>query len=136
MRNEIEAKCQMHYLKGMLSTLTKYVDYTDLARNQKETEDKVNEIINNVIKALTPPTSDAVCKALSEYLKEGGLNYWLKVKYIKDEGFYQTDGETKLPIMYEIRHKNILHLNNSRDLPPRLIILIGRFYEAQEGEMK
>ena len=62
-------------------------------------------------KALTPPTADEVCKALSEYLKRN---------------VYYEDGMFKV---HSDVYGEIVDLNT---LPPHLITLIGRFYEGLE----
>ena len=73
-----------------------------------------------VKQALTPPTVDEVCKALSEYLKE--------------EIIYESTS-----FLYKGSYAEVCALGNlngvyfSTHLPPHLIALIGRFYE---GEIK
>ena len=78
-------------------------------------------------KALTPPTADEVCKALSEYLQR-------KVNIYSDNTFYYTEqrqiGECDEIICgygWENEHHTIAF---EIDLPPHLITLIGRFYEG------
>ena len=74
--------------------------------------------------ALTPPTEEEVCKALSEYLGE-------EIIYI-DSDIY---GNSLFPYTYKM--ENVVY--NKRGLlifydklPPHLITLIGRFYEGDE----
>ena len=78
-----------------------------------------------IIKTLTLPTEQEVCEALSEY-------YQMEVIYT----------ENSLCSIFTLKHKK--HVGNSvcfydksdniitfwSDLPPNLITLIGRFYEA------
>ena len=83
-------------------------------------------------KAITPPTADEVCKALSEYLSRG-------VKKDKDNNFYYSEqkqyyGECDEIICgygWEHEHHTIAF---EFDLPPHLITLIGRFYQSLEGD--
>ena len=69
--------------------------------------------INIIKKALTPPTEDEVCKALSEL----NILWDVKTKYL-----YRII--TTSAISYPIEVKLI-------ELPPRLIIMLGRFYEGE-----
>ena len=82
-----------------------------------------------VEQALTPPTADEVCKALSECLQR-------EVKMYSDNTFYYTEqrqiGECDEIICgygWENEHHTIAF---EFDLPPHLITLIGRFYEGLE----
>ena len=80
-------------------------------------------------KALTPPTADEVCKALSEYYK------W-EVSYSNERHnhmFYFE--ESKLGVLRLLNNgvyfiQSDYHKTNA--LPPHLITLIGRFYEGLE----
>mgnify|MGYP001252692458 CR=1 FL=1 len=77
-------------------------------------------------KALTPPTSDEVCKALSEYLKRD-------VKINSDKAFYYSEerqyyGECDEIICGYGWEDGCISFEI--DLPPHLITLIGRFYEG------
>jgi predicted phosphoribosyltransferase len=76
------------------------------------------EAISDLEKALTPPTDDEVCKALSEH-------YHIKVEY--DKRFKQFESEHT---WYAELRDGLLYID---ELPPHLITLIGRFYE---GEIK
>lgn len=76
-------------------------------------------------RALTTPTRGDVCKALSEYYK-------FKVDYC-DKAFFLTSGFTNVKFcVYEENGR--VFINDSYAVPPHLITLIGRFYEAQENE--
>ena len=84
-----------------------------------------------IIEALTPPTTDEVCEALSEYLKA-------KVNYIphkiKKNGFYLVDsGIYLISLGYDnqvnFSYNDWIKFNR---LPTHLVTLIGRFYEAQQ----
>ena len=65
----------------------------------------------NIRQALTPPTSDEVCEALSKLTR-------MSVYY--NNGKFRFHGD---------KFGEIVDLN---DLPPHLITLIGRFYEGLE----
>ena len=65
---------------------------------------------------LTPPTVDEVCKALSEL----NVLWDVKTKYL-----YRT--VTTSAISYPIEVKLI-------ELPPRLIIMLGKFYKGKQNE--
>ena len=73
-------------------------------------------------KALTPPTADEVCKALSEY-------YGRKVVFRENVFWYKT-------IIYDneqwVRDVSLKDL--SKDNRGDLITMIGKFYESLEGE--
>lgn len=70
--------------------------------------------------ALTPPTADEVCEALSEYFID---------KYIcVDNKFYNYGGNEPKAVIYKINCSVVIRY----DLPPRIITLIGRFYEGLE----
>jgi hypothetical protein len=94
-------------------------------------------------KALTPPTADEVCKALSEYYSKKELSsvkvlyytdfkdkmdsehiFYYKRKYIDLNGREQ---EPKIYIGNILKGRMGFH---SANLPIRLITLIGRFYEG------
>ena len=101
-------------------------------------------------KALTPPTVDEVCKALSEYYSKKELSF-VKVLYYTDfkekmdsEHFFyykrkyiDLNGREQEPKIYI---GNILKGRmgfHSANLPIHLIIMIGRFYEGlDKGESK
>ena len=87
----------------------------------------VAEAIRLLKKALTPPTSDEVCKALSEYLDR-------QVLKDVDDNFYYSEhrqigvvDEIVCGYGWEHEHKTITF---EFDLPPHLITLIGRFYQG------
>lgn len=81
-----------------------------------------------VKEALTPPTADEVCKALSEYYSK--TNY--KVVYsIVDKSFRVKDNYLN---HFDIAIKNDtgIMFGYNLTLPPHLITLIGRFYEDEK----
>jgi hypothetical protein len=88
-----------------------------------------NKVLDNVFyclaqyrKALTPPTEQEVCEALSEYLEE-------KVVYDEMEGFYVLHNGVKVsPCVVEINYDKIKF---NELLSPKLITMIGRFYEKE-----
>ena len=82
-------------------------------------------------KALTPPTVEEVCAALSEYLER-------EVKISKEKSFYYSQishcGEVDEIICgygWEDTHYTI---GFEIDLPPHIITMIGKFYESLEEE--
>ena len=78
--------------------------------------------LREIKKALTPPTADEVCEALSEQLKT-------QIKIGKNKhGItfnYAETGKKIISLNYDLIHINV-------QLPYNLITLIGRFYEAQQ----
>ena len=77
---------------------------------------------DNLKKYLTPPTADEVCEALSEYF---GFNY-----YYQDKFFYKSNG---IKYIYPLKVSGFTEIQlYDGHLPPHLITLIGRFYEAQQ----
>jgi len=73
--------------------------------------------------AITPPTADEVCKTLSEYFNLPNVTY-------RNGAFYEHEG---FHIVTKTCEGNI-SFNHFRNVTPRLITLIGRFYEEQEKE--
>ena len=76
--------------------------------------------------ASTPPTQEGVCKALSEYFKQ-------EVSYIKRELRF-TQGDRKGGHLTRCNELHNTYGITGYALPPRLITLIGRFYEGLERE--
>lgn len=84
---------------------------------KKYVEDKIKQ-------ALTPPTAEEVCKALSEV---ENLN---DVKYCKHKKeFYILFNQMQFPISRPNRRNGDLEINYP--LPPHLITLIGKFYKGE-----
>jgi len=89
--------------------------------------DRLNEIEEALYeyvelkKALTPPTQEEVCKALSEHFHSDSVRY------------------SNITLMFEMYDQIICKISQfgivyfMDGLPPHLITLIGRFYE---GEIK
>ena len=71
--------------------------------------------------ALTPPTEEEVCKALSEY-------YGFEVMY-EDLDFFPKD-TLRLSYLYCVVAMVDGCIDFADPLPPHLITLIGRFYEG------
>jgi hypothetical protein len=83
---------------------------------------KVPEAVyETLLKALTPPTADEVCKALSEEY------FNAKVVYSWGEMSFKFDVD-----WIEIAKLSIQKRVYVTMLPPHLITLIGRFYEGLE----
>ena len=74
-------------------------------------------------KALTPPTVDELCKALSEQLKQ-------KVSYGAKQFYYTIENTECVMFVTETYGDGLWSINEY--LPPHLITLIGRFYEGLE----
>ena len=92
---------------------------------------RLREAIDYCINMLTPPTSDEVCKALSEWLSEEIPELWVKKVYHDNGGFHYYNNEDYE--IYLVDYDEIFErIFFPRYLPPRLITLIGRFYEAQQ----
>lgn len=88
---------------------------------------KLDEDYNLVLKSLTPPTSDDVCKALSEYVNSIPEIPFRKVYYDRKKKSFEL-GEYEPSICY-LDDDGILWINWFR-IPPSLIVLIGRFYQG------
>ena len=79
-------------------------------------------LADTVEKALTPPTAEEVCKALSEYygfeVVHEGLDFIPKIEHY----YYEIVSVADDCVVF------------ATPLPPHLITLIGRFYEGVEYE--
>lgn len=104
--------------------------------NIGELETKCDLYANDIEQALTElesikryPTAKEVCGALSKYLKA-------EVKYIphpiRKNGFYLVDSGLYLVSLGDDNQVNFSYNNwiKFNQLPPSLIVLIGRFYEG------
>ena len=86
------------------------------------------DTINIIKKALTPPTADEVCMALSEWLiTKVVYKHKTKTFYLKQSTF-----NVELVSYYydKDRKDYVIHFEFAEPLPPHLITLIGRFYEV------
>lgn len=83
--------------------------------------------LNKIEKALTPPTADEVCEALKDFFKNSKYHNYIDTVYYSDKGkyFYTEDEQRNLIEM--IFDNYYVH-----EIPPHLIIKIGRFYEGLE----
>ena len=90
----------------------------DCKKQQNDTE------ISIVEKALTPPTAEEVCKALSKFVGR-------EVSYTNKQFHYIIKNTQVLIYVTETYNNKTFSLGVY--LPPHLITLIGRFYE---GEIK
>lgn len=81
--------------------------------------------LNKIEKALTPPTADEVCEALSEYFDRNVYYESGRFLYRKEEFYNQ-------PFIIAYKYKSGLVELTKNVLPPHLITLIGRFYEGLE----
>ena len=100
----------------------------NMSREQNQRYYELETALTELEELKRYPTSEEVCKALSEYLSRG-------VKKDKDNNFYYSEqkqyyGECDEIICgygWENEHHTIAF---EFDLPPYLITLIGRFYEG------
>ena len=100
----------------------------------KTIEEAYYDVFPIIRKALTPPTSEDVCKALSEYLDQ-------EVNYNQDEKIFVTKrfceqgiGKWGFDVEYITEYNSEDYTYTiSYYLASHLITLIGRFYEAQEN---
>ena len=77
------------------------------------------------------PTADEVCEALSEWLKEELPTLWNYKIYHDNGGFHYYNNEDYE--IYFVDYDEVFErIFFPRYLPPHLITLIGRFYEAQQ----
>ena len=116
MKKELEA------LKGIKQAIAEHLHKQTGVSVEKHFEYlQYDTEIDIIAKALTPPTSDEVCKALSEY-------YGKKVTFKDNVFWYKT-------IIYDneqwVRDVSLKDL--SKDNRGDLITLIGRFYDGLEG---
>jgi len=99
--------------------------------NLAELRQKANGYFESIRKALTPPSADEVCEAINGHDE-------IDVKHERGENFdvfyygkvrYDMNGK-------EYIQKRIICIGDNREisfnasLPPHLVTLIGRFYEA------
>lgn len=103
---------------------------TDEAKATKHKYLTVNEIFETAPKikqALTPPTQEEVCKALSRY-------YNLPVKFhLQHNCFVIVKGYDHIIVVEQEVKKNNVRFNSKKALPalpPNLVTMIGRFYEG------
>jgi hypothetical protein len=110
----------------MLELIDIYITLDDYDRETSG----VAEAIRLVKKALTPPTANDVCKALSEWFNKDVPNcYQTDFYYFEKEKAFYLDNINFIVYYRE----NTLRFNTNFPLPPHLITLIGKFYE---GEVK
>ena len=76
---------------------------------------------DNLLKALTPPTEEEVCEALSKYLCN---------KVIYDGNIFRYKNEKIYAIMDKEQYGVDYCIN---DLPMNLITMIGRFFESKNS---
>ena len=108
--NELEKKFETFATTSIL--VDRNTDWTNL-------KESMPELYNEIRQALTPPTTDEVCEALSEYWGNP-VNYDEKHNLFE---MYVGDNIWK-PI-------EVLRL---REHAPHLITMIGRFYEKEVKE--
>ena len=111
-----------------LKLLTKPIENVD--------SDYVSKLFNEVSKTLTPPTSDEVCKALSELTPHGQnvLFDELEKSFYYESVHYNGFEDEKY--ITQLTHYQNGELIIRHGYKPHLIILIGRFYEGLEKWLK
>jgi len=77
------------------------------------------------------PTADEVCEALSEWIKKNVEEALSSVRYDEKSFYYFNEYDYEENIVQKTFDENIAF--GIHDLPPRLITLIGRFYEGLEA---
>lgn len=85
------------------------------------------EAIEVLDKYLTPPTEQEVCEALGEFLNE-------KVYYEESQYRVFSTGLPATFLNYITEEQDDHTIDFELDLPPHLIIMIGRFYEGKAKE--
>ena len=113
---------------GLVECYSSWNCWSDEAQEMDEKQQEAYELL---IQALTPPTSDEVCKALSEELD-------LTILFNENDFYYYDEDydEDKIRTPYYIieipmyKDKSLLYPLIHTPLPPHLITLIGRFYEG------
>lgn len=85
------------------------------------------EYYNLLRKALTPPTQEEVCEALSEY-------YGRNVYYEKGYFLYRKEECYNQPFIIAYKYKSGLVELTKNVLPPHIIEMIGKFYKGIENE--
>jgi hypothetical protein len=85
--------------------------------------------IDLIKKALIPPTKEEVCKELNEWLKKHHPNALSSVKFDYRTFWYLDDDNGHTDIIHKAIDGRLLFFVS---FPPRLVALIGRFYENLE----
>ena len=97
--------------------------------NKTASELGINSVTHylTVKNALTPPTEEEVCKALSEYLKG-------KVIY-KNSDFYVVGDDWKEFLIGLTKDEKGNYVIDFwvDNFPPHIVIMVGRFYEGKNG---
>lgn len=128
MNKELEA------LRNIVNEISNYKLHGIGVENWLGIQDVLKDI-DILEKVLTPPTAKEVCKALSKWVKGNIPDIWNYKVYYDKGGFHyynNCDFEEYL-VEYEQIDKAI---TLSVFLPPRLVTLIGRFYQSLEEELK
>ena len=86
------------------------------------TRERLDEYCGMLVEALTPPTADEVCEALSEWY----MSYDVRYDESEYAFYFITDGRRSN--ITDIDSLGMLSINTF--LQPNLITLIGRFYEG------
>lgn len=82
-----------------------------------------------IIKALTPPTAEEVCEALSEYLKEE-VFYEEYEFYIRCNEYDEFENHSKITHFYNWK-PSIMIMLIEEELPPTLAKMVCWFYESE-----
>lgn len=100
---------------------------------QDEMQIDFDKALSIIKQALTPPTEQEVCEALSEWLKEDKPELWVK-KVQHDTGgfhYYNNEDYEVYLVEYDDIDKTMFF---TQWLPPHLITMIGSFYEGEVKE--
>ena len=88
-----------------------------------------DDAVKIIRQALTPPTAEEVCEALSEWFKKSKYHSYIDTVFYSEKGkYFYTEGE-KISLIEMIFDNYYIH-----QIPPHLITMIGKFYESLEGE--
>ncbi|HKM04429.1 MAG TPA: hypothetical protein VJZ04_07510 [Lachnospiraceae bacterium] len=109
------------YVQNLLKALT---ELEELKRYPMAEEVAHYDVFLIIRKALTPPTADEVCEALSGWFDE-------KFYYDVNQKEFYTKALNGQHSVVKLK-KNEIHFGGWYTMPPHLITLIGRFYEGLE----
>lgn len=124
-------------LEWLLKVFTSYlrVAYPPQISNKLERTREAISTIKELVERTTPPTEEEVCNALSEWFEK---EWYSNAKIVCDKDEYCimftfSNDEREFDIVwYNVLDKNI-EFNDEIYLPPKLIKMIGWFYEGLQN---
>lgn len=123
MSKELRALRALRTIMPMQPSENDFSFWSEYSRS-KEKYDRLLKQGEIIQKALTPPTEEEVCEQLSRHLK--GIN----IEYRKDKKWFVSVQDEQENVMVWLMPNG--HINFVTTLPPKLLSMIGRFYESQE----